>query len=126
MLGIDYNDTQPEQALELARRRGVTYPLLADPGATSNSRPVPQLRGLPILVLVDADGKVVHQGSWSSSRSASSTDLVERAPRGGAVSPESARLAASRSARRPATITADDLTRVRAARGLRRPATARC
>ena len=62
MLGIDYNDTQPEQALGLAKETGVTYPLLADPQARLDYKaPFPSLRGLPFLALVDADGKVVHQ-----------------------------------------------------------------
>ena len=62
MLGVDYNDTQPEQALGLAKETGVTYPLLADPQARLDYKsPFPSLRGLPFLALVDADGKVVHQ-----------------------------------------------------------------
>jgi thiol-disulfide isomerase/thioredoxin len=62
VLGIDYNDTQPEQALELARRSGVTYPLHADPQTELDHRtPLPSLRGLPFLALVDEDGQVVHQ-----------------------------------------------------------------
>ena len=32
VLGVDYLDTQPDQALELVKDTGVTYPLLADPG----------------------------------------------------------------------------------------------
>ena len=31
VLGIDYQDTQPDGALALAEETGVTYPLLADP-----------------------------------------------------------------------------------------------
>lgn len=61
VLGIDFNDTQPGAALELARDTGVTYPLLADP-ASELAGPPPGLvpRGLPMLALVDADGRVVH------------------------------------------------------------------
>jgi len=62
MLGIDYNDTQPKQALELAEETGVSYPLLADPQAELDYKsPFPSLRGLPFLALVDEDGTVVHQ-----------------------------------------------------------------
>jgi thiol-disulfide isomerase/thioredoxin len=62
MLGINYNDTQPGQAIELAEDSGVTYPLLADPAISVDARdPFPTIRGLPFLALVDADGKVVHQ-----------------------------------------------------------------
>jgi thiol-disulfide isomerase/thioredoxin len=62
VVGIDWQDVQPEAALELARDTGVTYPLLADPGdETSGAGPLGRVRGLPMLVLVDADGRVVHQ-----------------------------------------------------------------
>lgn len=56
VLGIDYLDTQPAQALDLVRRTGVTYPLLADPSGVL--RPDFKIRGLPGVVLVDAKGKV--------------------------------------------------------------------
>jgi thiol-disulfide isomerase/thioredoxin len=56
VLGIDYLDTQPGQALELVRDTGVTYPLVADPAGTLRSDL--RIRGLPGVVLVDADGKV--------------------------------------------------------------------
>ena len=58
VLGVDYQDTQPLQALELARETGVTYPLVADPGGMLR---VPfRVRGLPGVVLVDSQGKVTH------------------------------------------------------------------
>lgn len=58
VLGIDYQDTQPGLALELAKQTGVTYPLVADPAAQIR---VPfRVRGLPGVVFVDADGSVVH------------------------------------------------------------------
>ncbi|MFL6132326.1 MAG: TlpA family protein disulfide reductase [Nocardioidaceae bacterium] len=56
VLGIDYLDTQPARALDLVRRTGVTYPLLADPSGVL--RPDFKIRGLPGVVLVDAKGKV--------------------------------------------------------------------
>lgn len=62
VLGVDYEDPQPEAALQLAKDSGVTYPSVADPGGELNgASPFPVLRGLPFLALVDADGKVVHQ-----------------------------------------------------------------
>jgi thiol-disulfide isomerase/thioredoxin len=62
VLGVNYNDTQPAKALELAKKSGVTYPQLADPAIRlDDNPPFPTLRGLPFLALVDADGKVVHQ-----------------------------------------------------------------
>jgi thiol-disulfide isomerase/thioredoxin len=65
VLGIDYDDQQPDQALGLVRATGVTYPLLADPvtnlkaafhrpGRTS---PVVVL-GLPGIAFVDSVGTV--------------------------------------------------------------------
>ena len=62
VLGVDYQDTQPAAALELAKDTGVTYPLLADPqGALDGATPFPRLAGLPFLALVDAEGRVVHR-----------------------------------------------------------------
>ena len=52
VLGIDWQDTHPAAALQLAADSGVTYPLLADPD------PWLHLRGLPQLVLLDKDGAV--------------------------------------------------------------------
>jgi len=56
VLGIDYLDTQPARALDLVRSTGVTYPLLADPSGVL--RPDFKIRGLPGVVMVDANGKV--------------------------------------------------------------------
>ena len=58
VLGIDYLDTQPDGALALAQTTGVTFPLLADPDGLL--RPEFRIRGLPGVVLVDADGRVTH------------------------------------------------------------------
>ena len=58
VLGVDYLDTQPARALQLARQTGVTYPLVADPdGRLRGYRGIG--RGLPGVVLVDGNGKVV-------------------------------------------------------------------
>lgn len=58
VIGVDYQDTRPDAALELAAETGVTYPLLADPGAALR---VPfKVRGLPAVILVDRDGTVTH------------------------------------------------------------------
>jgi hypothetical protein len=59
VLGVDYQDQQPDAALELAGRLGVTYPLVADPGGDLNARdPMPVIRGVPWLVFLDAEGDV--------------------------------------------------------------------
>lgn len=54
VLGVDWNDTQPERALLLAQETGVTYPLIADTE--------PAIRGqvLPRVLLIDESGDVVH------------------------------------------------------------------
>ncbi len=79
MLGIDYNDTQPKQALRLAKETGVTYPLLADPQARLDYQPpFPSLRGLPFLALVDENGKVVHQEFVVIESLGQLEDLVEK------------------------------------------------
>jgi thiol-disulfide isomerase/thioredoxin len=55
VLGIDWQDTQPGGALELARASGVTYPLLADPAALVSD--AWRVNGLPVTVFVDAQGR---------------------------------------------------------------------
>ena len=69
LLGIDYNDPQPGLAIEFAQLAGWTWPQLADPEKTTE---VPLgLPGIPVSLLVDADGRVVarHAGAF--------TDLAE-------------------------------------------------
>lgn len=57
VLGVDYQDTRPDWALDLLDQSGVTYPSLADPAGRLR---VPfRVRGLPGMVFVDADGEVV-------------------------------------------------------------------
>jgi thiol-disulfide isomerase/thioredoxin len=59
VLGIDFKDMQVERALLLAKDSGVTYPLLADPTYQLEGKgPFRGLLGLPVVVLVDSDGKV--------------------------------------------------------------------
>lgn len=58
VLGIDYQDTQVEGAMELVQDSGVTYPLLADPqGELQGAGPFPGNMALPIFAFVDADGQ---------------------------------------------------------------------
>jgi thiol-disulfide isomerase/thioredoxin len=59
VLGVDYQDVMPGQALALAEETGVTYPSLADPGG--ELRAPFRVRGLPGVLLVDEDGTVVHR-----------------------------------------------------------------
>jgi cytochrome c biogenesis protein CcmG, thiol:disulfide interchange protein DsbE len=55
VLGIDWQDTQPERARRLASRSGVTYPLVVDRE--------PEIRAhlLPSLILLDAEGRIAFQ-----------------------------------------------------------------
>jgi thiol-disulfide isomerase/thioredoxin len=77
LLGIDYQDVQPYAAMQLVRDTGVTYPLLADPQASlSGAAPLPVVRGLPVVVLVDDDGRVVHTEAVAITSLAQLEDLV--------------------------------------------------
>ncbi|MGH3365051.1 MAG: TlpA family protein disulfide reductase, partial [Nocardioidaceae bacterium] len=59
VLGVDYQDTRPDWALDLLRETGVTFPSVADPGGELR---VPlRVRGLPGILFVDGDGRLVHQ-----------------------------------------------------------------
>lgn len=76
VLGIDFQDTQPEAALELIRETGVTFPQLTDPAGYV--REPFGVRGLPGVVLVDKRGSItsiefVAIGSYDQLR-----DLVEK------------------------------------------------
>ena len=64
VVGIDYGDTNPDEALGLARDSGVAFPLLADPNGLTGGRKlaVNPDRTLPIIVLVAADGSIAWQG----------------------------------------------------------------
>jgi thiol-disulfide isomerase/thioredoxin len=67
VLGIDWQDTQPGRALELARLSGVTYPLAADPAALVAD--AWRVNGLPITVFVDRSGRTtVHRGQIADYR----------------------------------------------------------
>lgn len=54
--GVNWNDTQPDRALELLAETGATYPQVVDLDLAL-AAPL-RVRGLPMLVLVDADGAV--------------------------------------------------------------------
>ena len=57
VLGIDYQDPQTEPALELAKKSGVTFPLLADPqGDLRAQPPFSAALNVPSFVFVDRDG----------------------------------------------------------------------
>ncbi|MEJ7635401.1 TlpA disulfide reductase family protein [Aeromicrobium sp.] len=57
IIGVDFADSAPDEALELAAQSGVTYPLLADP--ESDTKGPLRVIGLPQTVFVDAQGTMV-------------------------------------------------------------------
>jgi len=75
VLGIDYLDTQPTGALELAAETGVTFPLLADPSGVLRTEL--RVRGLPGVVFVDGDGRVTEVAFTIVRDYVELTDLVE-------------------------------------------------
>lgn len=64
VLGIDYDDVQPQAALELVEDTGVTFPLLADPG-TELAAAGANIPGLPAIAFVDESGRMVEVAEGS-------------------------------------------------------------
>ncbi len=61
VIGIDFTDVRPQGALELLAQTGATFPQLADPdGSIAAEKPFPQMDKMPVVLLVDAEGRVVH------------------------------------------------------------------
>jgi cytochrome c biogenesis protein CcmG/thiol:disulfide interchange protein DsbE len=56
-IGLDYKDSDPDRAIELARASGVTYPLVADPDETTKA--ALKVVALPQTVFVDAQGTMI-------------------------------------------------------------------
>ncbi|MFT4286747.1 TlpA disulfide reductase family protein [Nocardioides sp.] len=57
ILGVDTNDTYPGVALKQAHERGVTYPLVADPGGDLQQTDL-RIIGQPTFFFLSADGKL--------------------------------------------------------------------
>jgi thiol-disulfide isomerase/thioredoxin len=70
VIGVDYQDTQPDLAIELLRGSGARFPQLADPGGALAD--VYRIRGLPGIVWVREDGTA----SFANDRVQSYADLV--------------------------------------------------
>ena len=64
LLGINYDDPEPDWAIEFARLAGWTWPQLADPDQTVQA-PL-GIPGIPVSLLLDADGRIVarHHGAF--------------------------------------------------------------
>lgn len=59
VLGVDYNETSPEEAIALLDETGATFPQLIDIELELGTRePFVPLREIPRTVVVDADGEV--------------------------------------------------------------------
>lgn len=76
VLGIDWQDSQPDQALAFAEYLGLTYPQMADPDAATRG-PL-QIAGLPLSLFIDADGTIVHAEYGAITSLESLTGLVAR------------------------------------------------
>ena len=61
VVGIDFQETQPEKAVELVADTGVTYRLLVDRlGDLNGAEPLPNVQALPLQVFVDKEGEVAY------------------------------------------------------------------
>lgn len=61
VVGVDFLDLYPGSALEEAGERGVTYPSLADPGGDlQEHEEFAKVLGLPHLIFLDAQGRIVY------------------------------------------------------------------
>lgn len=68
VLGIDWQDPRPADAIAFARHFGVTYPLAADPRASTRA-PL-HIQGLPMTLFVSRTGSIayVQYGAVTSAR----------------------------------------------------------
>lgn len=77
VLGVDWNDFHPDAALDLVSDSGVTYPLVADPGTEMGEAGL-RLRGIPVVILIDADGDIAYQHEHEITSRAELEELVAR------------------------------------------------
>lgn len=75
LLGIDYSDPHPELAIEFAGLVGWHYPQLADPDRTAEG-PLRLGTGIPVTLLVDAEGRIVHRVTGQLTSTEQLVDLV--------------------------------------------------
>ncbi|MDN5745047.1 MAG: TlpA family protein disulfide reductase [Nocardioidaceae bacterium] len=78
VIGVNYLDLQPEMAIDLARRTGVTYPSVADPCGDLQKTDAPLGRGLPFFLFVAADGSVSDPHSGGVTRLSEVVDLAAK------------------------------------------------
>jgi thiol-disulfide isomerase/thioredoxin len=77
VIGVDFQDQYPGSALQEAKKRGVTYPSLADPGGDIQGfDEFAKIPGMPTMYFVDADGKIAYQRSYGVDSADEVADLV--------------------------------------------------
>lgn len=74
MLGVDFQETQPDEALALAAGSGVTYPQVSDEGGAIVRSSVMPGEAVPSLTFIDATGEVV---AWVPGQVTSQQELVD-------------------------------------------------
>lgn len=74
LLGVDFQETQPAQALELAADSGVTYPQVSDGGGDLVRSSVMPGEAVPSLTFIDESGEVV---AWVPGQVQSEQELVD-------------------------------------------------
>lgn len=76
MIGVDYQEPQPGKAIAFADELGLTYPMLSDPYADLKA----DLRvpGLPVTILVDADGQIAYSKPGPIDSEQELADLLEQ------------------------------------------------
>lgn len=61
VLGVDFQDQYPGSALQTLKKRGVTYPSVADPGGDlMDTDDFAKLRGLPAMYFLDGKGAIAY------------------------------------------------------------------
>lgn len=79
VLGINFQDPQSELAEKFLDETGVTYPSVRDvEGVINRAAPFPELRGLPFMVVVDAQGQAVGREFAVAHSVADLEELVEK------------------------------------------------
>jgi thiol-disulfide isomerase/thioredoxin len=58
VVGLDFQDVDPGNAIDLLQKKGATYPQIADPGGdVVGKKPFTGRMGVPSSIFVDADGR---------------------------------------------------------------------
>jgi len=74
VIGIDYQEPQPDKAISFADELGLSYPQLSDPHALI--KPDLRINGLPRTLFVDANGKIVYDKAGPLDSEEELTELI--------------------------------------------------